>query len=287
MHGILLCFSLALAGARERPAGVDVRSDVLYRTVGGVELALDAYLPAGEGPHPGVFLVHGGAWIGGKKEDMREFGERLAARGFACFSPAYRLAPAHRYPAQIEDCLVAVQFVRSRARDFDVDPARVGALGLSAGGHLVELLAVLDERREPGSDDPVLRESTRIACVVPYFAPSVLTRTALYDFDTQPPAGLFGADADDAAYAAGSPLTYVTKDDPPFLMVHGDADDTVPIGHSLLIAESLAKASVPCELVVIEGGGHGEFFFKDPEGEYWRRTLAFLEQHLRAPARAR
>ena len=257
-----------------------IELDVPYRTVGGAELALDAYLPAGEGPHPAILCIHGGAWIAGDKRDMREFCERFVDMGYAAFTPAYRLAPDDHYPAQIEDCLYAVQFVRANAERFHVDPERIGALGLSAGGHLVELLAVLDDRRDEASADPVLRESTRIQCVVPYFAPSVLTLLPTYDFDTTPPPELFGDVGTAEDYARASPLHHVTKDDPPFLLVHGDADDTVNFEHSVVIEEALREAGVACELFRIEGGGHGDFFRRDPGGAYWRRTVDFLAEHL-------
>ncbi|NOT29152.1 MAG: alpha/beta hydrolase [Planctomycetes bacterium] len=262
-----------------------LEQDVLYRTVDAVELRLDALLPPGDGPHPALLLVHGGAWMHGNKRDMRAFAELFVQQGYACFSVQYRLAPAHRWPGQIEDCLAAVQFVRSEAQRFHVDPTRLGALGLSAGGHLVALLGVLDERADPASPDSVRRQSSRVQCVVDYFGPVLLARTKEHDFDTQPPPELFG-DAPDSEYAAASPLNFVTRDDTPFLLVHGDADDTVPVGHSHLMDEKLREAGVACELVVIPGGGHGDFFRKDPRGEYWKRTEAFLAARLK-PATAR
>jgi acetyl esterase/lipase len=261
--------------------------DVLYRTVDGVELRLDALVPPGDGPFPAVLLVHGGAWMHGDRSQMSELAELLVVHGFACFSNSYRLAPAHRWPAQIEDCRYALQFVRANAARFHVDPARFGALGPSAGGHLVEMLAVLDEARRPDDPDPVLRQSSRLSCVVPYFGPSVLTRGHDYDFDTLPPPELFPEGATDADYAAASPLTFVTADDPPFLLVHGDADDAVPVQHSKLMDERLRAAGVSSELCLVAGGGHGDFLASDPQGAYWKRTLAFLEERLapRAPGK--
>lgn len=259
--------------------------DVLYRTVDGVELRLDVSLPPGSGPHPGVVLLHGGAWMHGARGDVREVAAALSARGFACFAPSYRLAPAHRYPAQIEDCQYAVQFLRAHAARFELDPAHLGALGFSAGGHLAALLGVLDERADPHGADPVLRQSSRVQCVVSYFGPVLLTRTKERDFDTQPPPELFG-DAPDSAYAAASPLLLATKDDAPFLLVHGEADTVVPVDHSALLEEKLRALGVGCELVVLPGAGHGDFLVRDPFGDYWKRTEAFLATHL-ALAQAR
>ncbi len=281
MPALLLTLLLAAQGPAlaEEPR---VRLDVPYRTVGGIELRLDAHLPAGAGPHPALLLLHGGAWIAGDKADLRELGRRWARKGYACFAPAYRLAPRHRWPAQIEDCVVAVQFVRAHAQEFGVDGARLGAMGFSAGGHLAAMLAVLDERREVGAADPVQRESTRIQCAVLYFAPSLLSRGDEYDFDTRPPPELFG-DAGDDAYASASPVNFVTSDDPPFLLVHGERDRVVPLEHSILMEEELRTSGVSCELVVVPGGGHGDFLQQDPAGSYWQRTEAFLSLRLRSP----
>ena len=275
---MLLTLFFGLLQAIDAPR---VLRDVSFRKVDEVELRLDAYLPVEKGAHAAVLLVHGGAWMHGDKGDVAELGQILARKGFACFSPDYRLAPAHQYPAQIEDCLYAVQFLRSHAGEYGVDAQQIGAMGFSAGGHLVELLGVLDERADPKAADPVLHESSRVQCVVSYFGPALLSRVQELDFDTRPPPELFG-DAGDEAYAAASPVNYVTRDDAPFLLVHGDADTIVPIGHSHLFEEKLHAAGVPCELVVIPGGGHGDFLFRDPFGDYWKRTEEFLAQRLQA-----
>jgi acetyl esterase/lipase len=281
-----LLLALPLLAQVAAPAGKGgIERGIPYRTVAGRELALDVYSPPGDGPHPAVLLVHGGAWTHGDRRDMAPFAELLVPLGYACFSPSYRLAPADHYPAQLEDCAHALQFVRANAARFRVDPARIGALGPSAGGHLVALLGVLDERAEPDSPDPVLRQSSRARCVVSYFGPTLVTKTQELDFDTLPPPQLFG-DAPASAYAAASPLLLATADDAPFLFVHGDADTTVPIEHSRLMDEKLRSLGVASELVEIPGGGHGDFFRKDPQGEYWKRTLAFLSRNLQpAPAR--
>lgn len=269
------------SAAESRPTPAPhVERDIPYRTVAQRTLGLDALLPAGDGPFPALVLLHGGAWMHGDKRDMREFAEVLVKEGYACFAPSYRLAPAHRYPAQIEDCLHAVQFLRANAARFRIDPARIGALGLSAGAHLAAMLGVLDERADAESPDPLLRQSSRAQCVVSFFGPTLVTKTQELDFDTLPPPELFG-DAPVSAYEDASPLHHATRDDAPFLLVHGDADAAVPVGHSLLMDETLRGLGVASELVLIPGGGHGDFFREDPLGEYWTRTLAFLQRNLR------
>src|SRR5262245_5756496 len=195
------------SGQVRRAVEPRVLRDVLYRPTEGAELKLDAYLPMGNAPHGAVLLVHGGSWKHGKRQDMHEFAERLAHQELACFTVSYRLAPEHRFPAQIEDCLYAVQFLRAHAAEYHIDPDRIGALGLSAGGHLVDLLGVLDERRDEHAGDPVLRQSSRVQCVVSYFGPALLAKTPANGIDTRPPPELFG-DAPDSAYAAASPLNF-------------------------------------------------------------------------------
>lgn len=283
---MLPAFLIALLLAAQDPAVAEeprVRLDVPYRTVGGSELRLDAYLPAGSGPHPALLLLHGGAWMAGNKADVRELGQRLSRLGYACFAPSYRLAPLHRWPAQIEDCVYAVQFVRAHVQEFGVDGTRLGAMGFSAGGHLASMLAVLDERREAGAANPVQRESSRIQCAVLFFAPALLSRVDEVDFDTKPPPELFGEAGDDAAYASASPVNFVTRDDPPILLVHGERDVDVALDHSILMEEKLRTSGVSCELVVVPDGGHGDFLRKDPAGSYWQRTEAFLSLRLRSP----
>ena len=272
--------------AAETPAASEaprVERDVVYRVVDGLELRLDAYLPSGQGPHPALLLVHGGGWKRGKRRDMGPIAERLAGRGYACFAPDYRLAPEHRFPAQLEDCAAALRFVRVEAGRFEVDPTRVGGLGLSAGAHLVELLGVLDERAEPEATEPLRRASTRLQAVVGFFGPSLLTRTKELDFDTRSPEG-FLPEVDgvtpDEVFRDASPVSFVSADDPPFLLLHGDADPVVPLGHSRLLETKLRAAGVPCELRVIPGGGHGDFFASFPDGDFWRATEAFLDARL-------
>ncbi len=264
------------------PAPLRVERDVVYGTAEGVELKLDAYLPEGEGSFPAVLCIHGGAWMAGAKEEMGPSCERLARLGFAAFSVDYRLAPKHVFPAQLEDCVHALQYIRMHATDFGIDKDRIGAMGPSAGGHIVALMGVLDERRDESSADPVRRESTRLQCAASYYGPTLLTKRMDYDFDTLPPPEVFGPEATDAAYADASPVNFVGSDDPPFLFVHGDKDDSVVPEHSFVMHERLSQAGVNSEVFLVEGGGHGDFWKKDPDGEHWQRTVQFFAEHLKA-----
>ncbi len=289
MEPLALVIALSIGQIEAKPAPASapmprlVRG-VTYRTVDDEALQLDVCVPAGDGPHPLVVLVHGGAWMAGKRTDMDGFGEPLARRGLACATVSYRLAPAHRFPAQIDDCRYAVQFLREHADEYHIDSGRIGALGLSAGGHLVCLLGVQDERRDPNADDPVLRQSSRVQCVVSYFGPTLIERAPTRGVDTQAPPELFGDAPPDSIFTAASPLTFVSPDDPPFLFVHGDRDDNVPVEHSIWMDDALRKVGVASERILVKGGGHGDFFRTDPEGAYWKRTEDFLVERLKAGA---
>src|SRR4051812_23954714 len=134
----------ALAG--RAAAEVRVERDVVYAEPDGQKLRMDIYRPSEPGPHPAVVLVHGGGWLSGSKEGYQAMGPRLARHGYAACAIDYRLAPQYPYPAALDDCQRAVRWLRAHAPDFDLDARHVGALGDSAGGHLVALMGVRDTR---------------------------------------------------------------------------------------------------------------------------------------------
>jgi acetyl esterase/lipase len=208
---------------------------------------------------------------------------RLVKEGFAVFSIDYRFAPIHPHPAQIDDCVAALQFVRSRASEYRIDPKRFGAWGASAGAHLAALLATRDEVADSKSPDPLRRESTRLSCVVAYFGPMSLAKVPGAGGAQRLVDDFMGAAADADAFRAASPIAHVSADDPPFLLVHGTNDTLVPIRQSEVFLEALRKSSVACDLVRVDGGGHGDFAIRDPDGEHWKRSVAFFGAHLGVP----
>ena len=121
----------------------DVREKIVYSTVADRELLLDAFVPKDDGLHPAVLVVHGGAWRSGDRKQLRGYANALAKRGFVCFAIDYRLAPKDKFPAQIEDCREAVKWIRANSAVYHVDPGKLGAIGYSAGGHLVCLLGTI------------------------------------------------------------------------------------------------------------------------------------------------
>lgn len=254
-------------------------NDIEYGRAAGESLKLDAYVPEGAGPFPAVILVHGGGWTGGDKSGgprkgyMAPLHAPLAKAGFAWFSINYRLAPKHGYPACIEDVETAIRWVKAHAQEHRVDPRRIAISGESAGGHLVALAVVR------------ATESTRLAAVVPIYGVFDMTAMATPGTALRTPfARLFGREtADEAAMALlreASPLAKVQPGLPPFLLVHGTADATVPIAQSERLLEKLRAAKVACELITIPGGAHGMLGWEALAPGFGDRIAAWLAKTM-------
>lgn len=281
------CFSRAVCGdevSAEKPAAaseppefsVQVREDVVYGRVGERELLLDAFLPQVEGPVPAVIVIHGGAWRSGNRRQLRGYADSLAKRGMACFAIDYRLAPDHKFPAQIDDCRTAVRWVRRNAGEYKVDSARLGAIGYSAGGHLAALLGTTGK---PAEEDPE-KLDTRLQAIVAGGAPT--------DFRLMPDGGKWakywmGGDQKEVPekFEAASPTAFVDDRDPPFFFFNGTDDKLVPLIWSMACHTALRGAGVRSEVYRIEGAGHMEAALNR---EALRRSVAFLATELRAPS---
>ncbi len=254
---------------------VQLREDVVYCRVGERELLLDAFLPQVEGPVPAVIVIHGGAWRSGNRRQLRGYADSLAKRGMACFAIDYRLAPDHKFPAQIDDCRAAVRWVRRNAAEFRVDAARVGAIGYSAGGHLAALLGTTGK---PAEEDPE-KLDTRLQAIVAGGAPT--------EFRLMPDGGKWaeywmGGDqkAVPEKFEAASPTAFVDEKDPPFFFFNGTDDKLVPLIWSMTCHTALRGAGVRSEVYRIEGAGHIEAAMNR---EAIQRSVAFLATELRAP----
>ena len=286
-HIAVLATLLTLsAGPATRPAVV-VETGIPYATGGGVDLLLDLARPAdGVGPFPAIVFVHGGGWTAGRRQDFEQAIAGAAAHGYVAVTVTYRLAPAARFPAQLEDCKAAVRWLRANAARLHVDPDHIGAVGTSAGGHLVALLGTTGTDHAYDGTGGNAGRSSAVQAVVDFFGPADLTAT---DFDPKvvqaclvPLVGGATADEVDLCRAA-SPVTHVAAGDPPFLILHGDADPTVPVSQSRLMLAKLTAAGVPARLVVYPGDGHG--FTPAHTADAWRQALAFLDEQLKPTAR--
>ena len=134
---VLLAVCFAPMAPDSGEADFEIRKNIVYSKVADRELLLDAWVPKDDTLHAAVLVVHGGAWRSGDRKQLGGYANALAKRGFACFAIDYRLAPNHKFPAQIDDCREAVKWIRSHAAEYKVDPDKLGAIGYSAGGHLV------------------------------------------------------------------------------------------------------------------------------------------------------
>jgi acetyl esterase/lipase len=246
-------------------------------------LLLDLAMPkTGNGPFPVVVFLHGGGWSEGNRQEMNHFIEGVAGLGYVGVTVAYRLVPAARFPAQLEDCKAAVRWLRANAAKYRINPKRIGVVGFSAGGHLASMLGVTgkNDGLEGAGGNP--DQSSRVQAVVSFFG--------LTDFSTRDwprdlengviepfLGGSFANHADE--YRRASPITYVTSDAPPFLFFHGSEDKLVPVDQSKRLGEKLRNAGVFAEVNVLEGEGHG--FTDAANQKAMRRMLDFLDAHLK------
>jgi len=290
--GALTLFTmLAVRSASAQPT---IEKNVVYGMHSGLALLMDVHRPE----HPngyGVIHVAGSSWHASlaydapplKESQIRFWGPTLLRAGYTVFTINHRAAPVFRYPAALEDVQRAVRFVRHNARQFGIDPARLGGIGGSSGAHLLGLVAML---RAPGlvdDPDPVNREPATLQTVV--------LRAGRFNMSEPPlgPAatsfiGLFPRDeAAWKVYAAASPITHVSPGAPPVLLLHGDSDDVVPFEQSIAMEKALRAANVPAKLVRIPGGGHDELFGADGKPNpswpnYFAEIVAWLDQHLKS-----
>ena len=167
------------------------------------------------------------------------------------FAVRHGSSPLFKVPDAVDDVRRATRYIKANAREWGVDPDRLGVFGGSAGGHLSLMLGTTGDAGDPTATDPVLRESSKVAAVVAYFPPVDLTAIA-------GPNDRFPAlDFDPAKAQSVSPIFFVTADDPPSLMIHGDQDELVPLRNSERTLEAFKGAGVATELIVIPGGKHG------------------------------
>jgi acetyl esterase/lipase len=271
------------------PEGVKVERDLAYGPH-KERNNLDLYLPPeGKAPRPLVIWIHGGAWLGGSKDGGPRPAEQLLRRGYAVASINYRLSQHAPFPAQIDDCKAAVRFLRANASKYDLDPDHFGVWGGSAGGHLVALLGTSGDVKDLEGEGSNKGVSSRVQAVCDFFGPADLLTmapqsgpdsTIQHDAPNSPESLLLGGpilERKDAARRA-SPVTYITKDDPPFLIVHGDKDNTVPVGQSKELHEALKKAGVDSTLMIIPGAGHGNGILTP---ETLRAVADFFDKHLK------
>lgn len=252
------------------PEGTRVLRDLEYVPGGHERQKLDLYLPKNAMALPLVVWVHGGAWRAGSKERCPAV--PLLREGYAVASLNYRLSQHAVFPAQIEDCKAAIRWLRAHAKEYGIDSDHVGVWGSSAGGHLVAMLGTTGDVKdfEKGEN---LNVSSRVQAVCDWFGPTDFTQMNKFqsridhDAADSPESLLMGGpiQTNKGKTARANPMTYVSRDDPPFLIVHGDADPLVPFNQSELLQGALRQAGVAVQIHLIKGAGHGGPGFNTPE----------------------
>lgn len=279
---------LAEADAKLKTSHADqvlIERGVRYLADGRDEKA-DLYLPLNRSPDtrsPAVVIIHGGGWTGGKRDAARELniGTTLALNGYVGMSIDYLLAtestPA--WPQNIHDCKTAVRWLRANADRLQIDPDHIGVIGGSAGGHLTSLLALTGPTDGLDPTAPWGEFSCAVQCAIPMYGASEVR-------DSQSALLMLGKTREAAPdlYELASPVTHVDAHDPPFLILHGTADKTVPVEQSEMLAAALKKAGVEHQLVIIPGAPH-TFHLQPQQQDLRPIVLGFLDRYLKPSAK--
>nr|HML75371.1 alpha/beta fold hydrolase [Anaerohalosphaeraceae bacterium] len=261
----------------EQPAGF--YEDIIYGTAGGQSLLLDACVPEGKGLRPAVILIHGGGWSGGDKKDMEFLYKPLSEAGFVWFSINYRLAPQHRWPACIEDVRSAIRWVRANAAAYRADAGRIALIGYSAGGHLACLAAV--------QADPTERVQAVVGIAPPTDHEADSERRGGLSPSMQKLLDRPGEMNDDARMMLQriSPIQYVNAGLPPFLLLHGTDDNSVPYSQSVNFKAKLDHYCAPCEIITIESAGHRITEWEAIHPQYIKDITNWLTKAVQADRR--
>lgn len=262
---------------------VDIETDVVFGHGGGRDLRCDVYTPPGgaEGA-PAVILVHGGAWRQGDRTQLRGYGILLGREGYVCIAPEYRLTPESPWPAQIHDVKAAIRWVRANADRLGIDAERIAIEGNSAGAHLALLAAGTQDLAEFEGDGGNPGVSTHVAAAIGIYPPTVFS-AGPRERGAVPLLALTEEGDEEVARLAG-PLSHISADFPPTMLIHGTADTTVPPLASIRMYEELVRAGVPVELHMYAEQPHAF----DATPAFGRQCAAemllFLDRYV--PARA-
>lgn len=273
----LVFWGISGAMVSNQPAGL--YENIVYGTAGEESLFLDACVPEGRDLHPAVILIHGGGWSGGDKKDMEFLYKPLSEAGFVWFSINYRLAPQHCWPACFEDVRTAIRWVRDNAAAYRADAGRIALIGYSAGGHLACLAAVQADQTE--------RVQAVVGIAPPTDHEADSERRGRLSPSMQKLLDRPGEISDDARTMLQriSPIQYVNAGLPPFLLLHGTEDNSVPYSQSVNFKAKLDHYCAPCEIITIEGAGHRITDWEAIRPQYIKDITNWLTRAVQADRR--
>ncbi|TLD68588.1 alpha/beta hydrolase [Phragmitibacter flavus] len=303
---LLVCIALsALAGLfvlskthADKPKPPDTilfEPNIVFGKGGDDDLKLDLARPKKiDGKAPALVVIHGGGWISGDRSSLHPLLFGFANAGVVCISIQYRLAPQAKFPAQIEDVKCAVRWLRANADQYQIDPNRIGAIGMSAGAHLAILLAVTPDQKSFEGTGGHPTHSSQICTAVGIAGPYDLTlgyASSVKQSAQEGPAvrsmleSFLSGNPDQVPdqYRDASPINYVRKDKPlpPLQLLHGEADTLVLVEQADVMAKKLREAGAMVDYLRISDATHGTFG-KDQD-QHLLRIFQFLRTHLKLP----
>lgn len=240
-----------------------ITPDVIYGHKAGMALTYDVIKPTKNANGAGVLFMVSGGWVsmwappeGIVRPDSpgKNLFEKIVDRGYTLILVRHGSSPYFKVPDAVSDVKLAIRHIRLHAKDYGIDPNRIGVCGGSAGGHLSLVLGTMGDDGDSAGKTAEEKTSSRVQAVACYFPPTDIREYVNHDtLSKQFPAIVFPDDqADDV-----SPLLAVTKDDAPTLLIHGDKDELVPISHSERFLDAMKKVDATCELMVMPGAAHG------------------------------
>lgn len=273
LSGLLLVTGIASA-APPVPDSVIWETGIEYSNPGDEHLQLNLARPkTGTGPFPAVLCIHGGGFRAGKRDSYDALCLKLAERGYVAATMTYRLAPKHQFPAAVHDTKAAVRWLRANAQKYNLNPAKLGVTGGSAGGHLAQFLAVTANVPQFEGTGGNPEQSSAVTCVVNVYGPSDFTKSYGKSVDAHEVLPLwFGGNLETKRdlHIQGSPLYWVTPNSAPTLCIHGTEDKYVAHEQAVWLVDKLKAATVEAELLTLEGAGHG---FKGADAEKSEKAL--------------
>lgn len=282
---ILFVLILAVSQAAQvKPvANVDVIPDVVYGHKDGMALTFDVFKPKTNANGAAIIFIVSGGWVSRymPPDDAVPRYQQLLDKGFTVITLRHGGSPKYLIPEIVADVRRGVRFIRYRAKGWGVDPNRLGVWGWSAGGHLSLMIGLAADNGDPAAKEDFMKESDRVQAVVAFFPPVDL-RPIVRGLNPAPTGGVLdnypALNFEKEKAADYSPIVFVSPDDPPTLLIHGDKDDLVPIRNSEVIFDALKKDNVKTDFIIIPGAGHG---FR---GEDLKRanaaTITWFEQTL-------